>query len=103
MKRDYLAIYAYPPLLIMMVSDRITRAIAIYLMCICVSLTWGYWVLASQHNTEQFLIYIPGLVNLGIFLAAFGYSIAQMTPAHNPGATNNIEFPDDNHRNNSAV
>ena len=39
----------------------------------------GYWVFLLC-DIEKLLMYLPALVNLGIFLAAVGYDIARRTP-----------------------
>ena len=62
-----------------MITKQYISVIAIYVVCICLSIAWGYWVFLLC-DIEKLIIYLPVLVNLGIFVAAVGCDIARRTP-----------------------
>ena len=60
-------------------TDQLSRVVSISLVYICVSIFWGYWVFLLC-DIDKLLIYLPALVNLGIFLAAVGRDVARRSP-----------------------
>lgn len=61
-------------------SNQCNRTITVHVICIGLSIIWGRWLL-SICDIETLLIYLPTLVNFGIFLAATGCDIARRSPA----------------------
>ena len=51
-----------------------------YVACICLSVLCGYQILLVQ-KAKQFLVYLPMLVNLGIFIATLGRDLARRNPS----------------------